>query len=38
MGKNIVNGPIQCRNHEYLSIKNKSLSINYDMKGVDVKR
>ena len=28
MGKNTVNGPIQCRNYEYLSIKNKSLLMN----------
>ena len=27
MGKNTVKGPIQCRNYEYLSIKNKSIMI-----------
>ena len=25
MGKNTVKGPIQCRNYEYLSIKNESI-------------
>ena len=25
MGKNTVKGPIQCRNYEYLSIKEKSI-------------
>ena len=25
MGKNTVKGPIQCRNYECLSIKNKSI-------------
>ena len=25
MGKNTVKGPIQCRNYEYLAIKNKSI-------------
>ena len=29
MGKNTVNGPIQCRNYEYRSIENKSLLINF---------
>ena len=25
MGKNMVKGPIQCRNYEYLFIKEKSI-------------